>query len=159
MRKKVLLLGCTILYTIVYCFVYFFNYFNSPSSDTDQSLPDVAASSNLLDYGKDDSEGNTGRTLLEKRIKVLPEAAAAKLVVGSNTEESNLMKLRKTPFSYPEDMETIDERISREDIMKAPIVYVIPMSTKFTKYELVVVEKDGKLYDASDGVRVYTPRF
>lgn len=158
MRKKVLLLGCTILYTIVYCFIYFFNYFNSSPLENNQSLPEVADSANLLDSNTVLSKFDASGKLLGK-ASALPEAAAAKVTVGSNTEESKQMKLRQTPFSYPEGVKTIDERISKEDIMKAPIVYVIPMSTKFTKYELVVVEKDGKLYDASDGVRVYTPRF
>ena len=86
----------------------------------------------------------------------LPSAPARKIVelYGENPD----WKMKKTPLSFDDDYKTLSPRLSKEEIAKAPVVKIIPMKVNGEYAEMIIVEKDGLRYDASDGVMVHMPR-
>lgn len=88
--------------------------------------------------------------------KELPVAAKAREI--KILQDDTAWKTKKTPYSYADDIKITTPRLTKEEIAKAPVVDVIKMNYNGEDMELVVVEKDGKTFDASDGVRVYIPK-
>lgn len=117
---------------------------NSEHIPQEQPLPSVNAAIDL----------NTSKANNEE----LPKASKAKTVNEYKSLSSELdQKMKKTTFSFSPEYKTILPRLSKEEIAVAPVVARIPMNVNNQDIEVVVVEKDGKTYDASDGVRIYMP--
>ena len=84
----------------------------------------------------------------------LPVAKPVKEV--SEIVEKDDLRYKETPLTYSMDVKTT-ERLTREEIAEAPIVDIIPMRVNNQDMHLVLVQKNGKIYDASDGVRYFIP--
>lgn len=87
--------------------------------------------------------------------KSLPFASKAKVInsEGSSSDQ----KMKKTSFTFSPNYKTEMPRLSKEEIAKAPVVAQFTMNVNGKDADVVVVEKDGLTYDASDGVRIYIP--
>ena len=60
-------------------------------------------------------------------------------------------------MTFKEGQKTVSPRLSKEEILKAKIVKIVPRRINGENMEMVIVEKDGLYYDASDGVMVFMP--
>nr|DAL32994.1 MAG TPA_asm: hypothetical protein [Caudoviricetes sp.] len=151
MRKLFCVVAFSIFFTIGYCVLYFYN--GGSSNDDNFSLPSVNVAQKItsdLDLKQKKS--------LQYDGSVIPFPSKVK-VIDNNSDSGNLdRKSKLTAYSYPADKKTFEKRLTREEIAEAPIIDIIPMNVNGKKMELVVVEKDGMTYDASDGVRVFIPR-
>lgn len=91
---------------------------------------------------------------LNKHVS-LPNVSPIKEIHISNTDFEN--KMKSTPLTFSKKIKTVSPRLTAEEIKEARIVKVIPMRVNGENIEMVVVEKDGLHYDASDGVMVFMP--
>lgn len=126
-----------------------FILFASCKKEPDKSVQQVprvqkTISTNLL-------ESNDGKP----DYRLLPVASKAK-IVNSEGSSSN-QKMKKTSFTFSPNYKTEMPRLSKEEIAKAPVVAQFTMNVNGRDADVVVVEKDGLTYDASDGVRIYIP--
>lgn len=85
----------------------------------------------------------------------MPVPKKAKIVNIDNLESSK--KMKKTPYTYDSSIKTTIPRLTKEEIEKAPVVDVVKMKMNGENMEMIVVEKNGLTYDASDGVVVFLP--
>lgn len=85
----------------------------------------------------------------------LPAPREAKIVNIDNFESNK--KMKRTPYTYDSSIKTIIPRLTKEEIEKARVVDVVKMKMNGQNMEMIVVEKDGLTYDASDGVVVFLP--
>lgn len=146
--KYVLSVLFLFLFSIGYIFFYFHDSnpseenFTLPQSDKAIiSLPSVGQKAVNRNFSNNDSS--------------LPAARNIKEITISNEDVDR--KTAKTPLTFPSDRKTVFPRLSPEEIVKAPIVDIVRMNIDNQNYDIVVVEKDGVTYDASDGVRIYVP--
>lgn len=131
------------IFSIGYVFLYFSD---SKKNDNNRDLPIVGNSFSGV--------SNTDLSS-SKELKELPSAVPAKKIM---IDSLNLdLKTAETAWTFPKNVKTREKRLTREEIAKAPIVDIIKMNINNRDYNIVVVEKDGKTYDASDGVRIYVP--
>lgn len=135
---------------IVYMFLLIaFTLFASCKKEPDESVQQIpkvqkSISTNLL-------KSTNG----ELDYKSLPVASKAKII---NSEASSSdQKMKKTSFTFSPNYKTEMPRLSKEEIAKAPIVAQFTINVNGKDADVVVVEKDGLTYDASDGVRIYIP--
>ena len=140
MFKKVLFI-CSI-FVLLYSFYYVNNFKNNIINDS-LKLDDI----NVKNAVKLDSSS------LDKGN--LPKAKKARTLVR---EESVVdYKMKKTPLSWGPEEKTLVPRLTPEEIKKSKVVAELPMRVGNEDMVMVIVEKDGRFYDASDGVRVYRP--
>ena len=126
---------------------------NDDNHDQNGILPVVENDSTNL-FIKDNN-GNDGKTFLRKEVKLPVPRSVQEISISSSDFER---KTRKTPYTYKYDVKTRIPRLTKEEIAAAPIVDIVKMRMNGEDMEMVVVEKDGKTYDASDGVIVYFPK-
>lgn len=135
---------------VIYCILLIvFVLFASCKKDSDKtssSLPSVqqTVSVNLL---KVDSAN--------KLQEQLPVAHNAKVVSADSVSVNS--KMKKTSFTFSDSYKSEMPRLTKAEIMKAPVVAKFTMNVNGKDAEVVVVEKDGLTYDASDGIRIYIP--
>ena len=143
MKKSIFCVLFLAIFSIGYLFLYFSD---SKKNDNNSVLPtatDVSTNSLKSDLSTDD------------KLRELPVAVPARKIM---IDSSNLdIKTAKTAWTFSKDVKTRDKRLTSEEIARAPIVDVIKVNINNKDYNIVVVEKDGKTYDASDGVRIYVP--
>lgn len=139
---------------VVYCLIALFllslGFFKSSLNESNEntSLPDV---NKVIVLNK--IEDNNSNEKIE-----LPQSSKAKTLNEYQSSDGIMEeKMRKTTFSFSPQYKTLSPRLSKEEIAIAPIVARFPMNVNNQDIEVVVVEKDGKTYDASDGVRIYMP--
>lgn len=138
-----------IIYVILLIAFVFIGSYKSKDNTYDGATPQVLnpISNNL--FRKNNS------TLVNNK---LPEARKAReIVVDQSNKEYVDKKMRETAFTFRDDYKTEAPRLSREEIAAAPIVAEFTMNVNGRDANVVVVEKDGFTYDASDGVRIYIP--
>lgn len=143
LKKNIFCVLFLAMFSIGYVFLYFSD---SKKNDNNNALPtvtDISINSLKSDLSTDN------------KLKELPVAVPARKIM---IDSSNLdVKTAKTAWTFSEDVKTREKRLTPEEVAKAPIVDVIKMNINNRDYNIVVVEKDGKTYDASDGVRIYVP--
>ena len=132
-------------------FYYFFDNNNSEFSSSE--LPALKRVGNIYSETEMPTLKRAGNIYSEIELPVAAKAREIKILKDDVT-----WKMKKTPYSYADDIKTTTPRLTKEEIAKAPVVDVIEMNYNGEDMELVVVEKDGKTFDASDGVRVYIPK-
>lgn len=143
LKKSIFCVLFLAIFSIGYVFLYFSD---SKKNENNGALPAVDNAFSRV--------SGTG-LVVDNKSKELPEAVSAKKIMINS---SNLdLKTAKTAWTFPQDIKTREKRLTPEEIAKAPIVDVIKMNINNRDYNIVVVEKDGKTYDASDGVRIYVP--
>lgn len=143
MKKSIFFVLFLAIFSIGYVFLYFSD---SKKNDNSTLLPIVTGIST-----------NSLKTNLsnDNKLRELPVAIPARKIM---IDSSNLdVKTAKTAWTFSKDVKTRDKRLTSEEIAKAPIVDVIKVNINNKDYNIVVVEKDGQTYDASDGVRIYVP--
>lgn len=137
----------SVLFLMLFSAGYIFLYFSdSNKNENIGTLPTV---------GNAFSRFSVTDRPFENKSRELPNVVPAKRIM---IDSSNLdLKTAKTAWTFPRDVKTREKRLTPEEIAKAPIVDIIKMNINNKDYNIVVVEKDGKTYDASDGVRIYVP--
>lgn len=130
----------------LYSFFYIFDFLYKENRPDDISIPTVHSEAILL---KNYTSKDTSKDM------ELPLPSEAKLVNINKPVENSFMNA--TPLTFSEKMKTFHPRLSKEEILKAKVVDVIPMNIDNQDFNIIVVEKDGLTYDASDGVRIYVP--
>ena len=135
-----------VLFLAIFSIGYVFLYFIDSEKKDNISLPTVNnISSNSL----------MSNSFTDNKLRELPEAVPAKKIMIDSLNLNE--KTAKTAWTFPKDVKTRDKRLTSEEIAKAPVVDVIKININNKDYNIIVVEKDGKTYDASDGVRIYVP--
>lgn len=136
-------------------FLLLYNFGISPSfirSDNSSApIPVVQKAKSLFD--KNDFKDNDNK--FSKVEESLPIPNNVKEITISSSDFDR--KMRKTPYTYDSNVKTLVPRLTREEIAAAPIVDVVKMRMNGQDMEMVVVEKNGMTYDASDGVVVFFP--
>lgn len=142
MIKVYLCVGFSILFSLFYVFSFLFYQ----SEDIKGEVPAITNEAvNLLSV-------NNSK---EKEQPVLPNPGKVKeLHIKSDDYER---KTKPTPMTFKQGQKTVSPRLSKEEILKAKIVKIVPMRVNGENMEMVIVEKDGLYYDASDGVMVFMP--
>ena len=138
---------------IICVFAYKIQYNSVSTNPTSISLPDIGISVNSI-AGYSDGSGNNS---LSKENLPIPARAKNNLDITNESKEKLAWKTKKTPYSYRDDVKTILPRLTKEEIEKAPVVDILRMNYNGEDIEVVVVEKDGKTYDTSDGVIIFVP--
>ena len=142
MIKVYLCVGFSILFSVFYIFSFWF-YQNEDNREPTPKITGEAV--NLLSVN--DSK--------EKEQLVLPDPGKVKeLHIKSDDYDR---KTKPTPLTFKKGQKTVFPRLSQEEILKAKVVKIVPMRVNGENMEMVIVEKDGLYYDASDGVMVFMP--
>lgn len=140
MYKVFIIVGFGICFSLFYIFTFLFS---NSKVNNEQILP----KSRTVNLASLDNE-------TEKSIP-LPIVKSVKEIHISNNDLEN--KMKPTPLTFSKETKTVSPRLTAEEIKKAKIVKIIPMRVNGENMEMVVVEKDGLHYDASDGVMVFMP--
>lgn len=135
-------LAIFILFT--YSLFYTFNFFQNREK-VNEPIPNV----------NHDAISLKQKSYNDNKINNLPVAGSVKII--EHPVENMDIKTQRTPLTFDRNVKTISPRLSKEEIQKAKIVDIIPMNIDNKDVNIIVVEKDGKTYDASDGVRIYIP--
>lgn len=138
-----------IVYIVLLISFIFIGSYKSKDDSHDIAIPQVLnpVSNNLIPKNNSTSVNNN-----------LPEARKAReIVVDQSNKEYIDKKMKETAFTFRDDYKTESPRLSKEEIAAAPVVAEFTMNVNGRDAYVVVVEKDGKTYDASDGVRIYIP--
>lgn len=146
MYKVYVAVFCIICYSIFYIVSFLFTSKNVSDVDKLPSAREIVVLSKIGDSDKND-----------KRVP-LPKASVGKMLEVNFYNENISRKIKKTPLTYSDDYKTAFPRLSKEEILKAPVVKIIPMRVNGIDTEIVIVESQGLRYDASDGVIVHMPR-
>lgn len=136
------------LLVLIFFVVFGVYKYNIDSKDDDFKLPEPDKVVTLLSV--QESSG-------EKSDFKLPDASRVKKVESSSVQVSAEDKSKSTSFTYPSSYKSQLRRLSKEEIQEAPIVARFIMNVNGKDAEVIVVEKDGMTYDASDGIRIYMP--
>lgn len=142
MTKVYLCVGFSILFSIFYIFSFLF-YQNEKNREAVPKITNEAV--NLLSVND----------FKEKKQLVLPDPGKVKELYIKNDDYDR--KTKPTPLTFKKDQKTVSPRLSKEEIQQAKIAKIIPMRVNGENMEMVIVEKDGLYYDASDGVMVFMP--
>lgn len=142
MMKVYLCVGFSILFSVFYVFSFLF-YQNENNRESVPKITDEAV--NLLSVN--DSK--------KKEQLVLPNPGKVKEIHIKSDDYDR--KTKPTPLTFKEGQKTVSPRLSKEEILKAKIVKIVPRRINGENMEMVIVEKDGLYYDASDGVMVFMP--
>lgn len=142
MVKVYLCVGFSILFSIFYVFSFLF-YQNENNKGAIPNVTNEAV--NLLSVNDPK----------EKVVPALPNPGSVKEIHIKSDDYDR--KTKPTPLTFKEGQKTVSPRLSKEEILKAKIVKIVPMRVNGEDMEMVIVEKDGLHYDASDGVMVYMP--
>lgn len=140
--KVYLCVGFSILFSVFYVFSFLF-YQNENNRESVPKITDEAV--NLLSVN--DSK--------KKEQLVLPNPGKVKEIHIKSDDYDR--KTKPTPLTFKEGQKTVSPRLSKEEILKAKIVKIVPRRINGENMEMVIVEKDGLYYDASDGVMVFMP--
>lgn len=135
-------LAIFILFT--YSLFYTFNFFQNREK-VNEPIPNV----------NHDAISLKQKSSNDNKINDLPVAGSVKII--EHPVENMDIKTQRTPLTFDRNVKTISPRLSKEEIQKAKVVDIIPMNIDNKDVNIIVVEKDGKTYDASDGVRIYIP--
>lgn len=135
-------LAIFILFT--YSLFYTFNFFQNREK-VNEPVPNV----------NHDAISLKQKSSNDNKINDLPVAGSVKII--EHPVENMDIKTQRTPLTFDRNVKTISPRLSKEEIQKAKVVDIIPMNIDNKDVNIIVVEKDGKTYDASDGVRIYIP--
>lgn len=142
MIKVYLCVGFSILFSLFYVFS-FLLYQSENNKDAAPTVTNEAV--NLLSVN--DPKENV--------VSALPNPGSVKEIHIKSDDYDR--KTKPTPLTFKEGQKTVSPRLSKEEILKAKIVKIVPMRVNGENMEMVIVEKDGLYYDASDGVMVYMP--
>lgn len=77
--------------------------------------------------------------------------------VEGDKEAEIELKARPHALTYKENTKIFGDRLTREEINAAPIAKVLDFVVNGKETTVILVEKDGYLYDSSDGVAYYYP--
>lgn len=140
-------------FLIGFLFLYNFGIFSSLSGSDDQitPIPIVQKAKSIL--AKDDLANTNDALSRSKNDLPIPKSVKEITISSSDIDR----KMKKTPYTYDPNVKTQIPRLTKEEIAAAPIVDVVKMRMNGQNMEMVVVEKDGMTYDASDGVVVFFP--
>ena len=142
MIKVYLCVGFSILFSIFYVFSFLFYQNENGKGEIPKVTNDAV---NLLSVNDPK----------EKVAPTLPRPGSVKEIHIKSDDYD--LKTKPTPLTFKEGQKTVSPRLSKEEILKAKIVKIVPMRVNGENMEMVIVEKDGLYYDASDGVMVYMP--
>ena len=141
MVKVYLCVGFSILFSIFYVFSFLFYQNENGKGEIPKVTNDAV---NLLSVNDPK----------EKVASALPNPGSVKEIHIKSDDYDR--KTKPTPLTFKEGQKTVSPRL-KEDILKAKIVKIVPMRVNGENMEMVIVEKDGLRYDASDGVMVFMP--
>lgn len=142
MIKVYLCVGFSILFSLFYVFSFLF-YQSENSRGAVPTVTNDAVNLLSVDAPK------------EKAVLALPNPGSVKEIHIKSDDYDR--KTKPTPLTFKNGQKTVSPRLSKEEILKAKIVKIVPMRVNGENMEMVIVEKDGLYYDASDGVMVYMP--
>lgn len=143
MKKSIFCVLFLAIFSVGYIFLYFIDSEKKDNNIPSLTVDNISSNSLMSNFSTDN------------KLRELPEAVPAKKIMVDSLNLNE--KTAKTAWTFPKDVKTRDKRLTSEEIAKAPVVDVIKVNINNKDYNIVVVEKDGKTYDASDGVRIYVP--